>query len=386
MSNIKTVAVLGSTGSVGVQALDVAEQKRLCVDLIAARSNIRLLEMQIRRFHPRVCCVIEPALAKALQTAVADTSTRVVGGTEDLLRAIEDSPAEVVVNAILGEAGLLPSLHALKGGRRLALANKESLVIAGEVVNAVCRQNKSEILPVDSEHSAIFQCLQSGKSREVKRILLTASGGPFYGYTEEALRHVTKEDTLKHPTWNMGAKITVDSATMMNKGFEIMEAVHLFGISPEEVEVIVHRESIIHSAVEYIDNTVIAQLSVPDMRSCVQYAITYPDRTDAVIRPLDLFAMGTLSFARPDEKVFPLLAFARHAISVGGALPAVLNAANEEAVAAFLQEKLSFVAIAENVSRAVMHFEGSAMKEHTLEGILAFAAEARRWTHNAIFR
>ncbi len=385
MSEMKTIAVLGSTGSVGTQALDVAEKKGFTVDLISGHSNIQLLEAQIRRFRPRVCCVTDPACADRLRVAVADTATRVYAGAEGLFSAITESSAEVAVNAILGEAGLRPTLAVLRAGKRLALANKESMVIAGEIVNAVANENGAVILPVDSEHSAIFQCLHSGKPSEIRRILLTASGGPFFGYTPEMLEGVTKRETLAHPTWNMGAKITVDSATLMNKGFEIIEAVHLFGVSPSAVEVVVHRESIIHSAVEYIDNTVVAQMSVPDMRSTVQYAVSYPERTEGVIPPLDLFSVGTLSFRRPDEVTFPLLSLARHAVTAGGAVPAVLNAVNEEAVAAFLQDRISFVGISRAVTDAVTHFEDCAKGEHTLDGILAVAAEARAYAHSKLF-
>ena len=257
------------------------------------------------------------------------------------------------------------------------MANKESLVVAGEIVTAEARARGVDILPVDSEHSAIFQCLKSGQSKEVKKILLTASGGPFFGYTSEQLDKIGVKDALAHPTWKMGAKITIDSATLMNKGFEVIEAVHLFGVPSDKIQVVVHSESIIHSMVEYIDNSVIAQMSVPDMRLCAQYAITYPDRTEAAIDELDLFKVGRLTFTEPDTKTFPLLASAIDCIGKGGALPAVLNAANEVAVAAFLRGEISFRAISDSVCETVSRLD-SAKDIHGLEGILAADKEARR--------
>jgi 1-deoxy-D-xylulose-5-phosphate reductoisomerase len=257
------------------------------------------------------------------------------------------------------------------------LANKESLVVAGDIVMEAARAAGQIILPVDSEHSAIFQCLHAGRREDLKKILLTASGGPFFGRTREELSRITVEETLAHPTWKMGAKITVDSATLMNKGFEVMEAVHLFGVKPSQVQVVVHRESIIHSAVEYIDNAVIAQMGVPDMRACVAYAVTYPERTQGVVSPLDLFAVGKLTFAKPDTDAFPLLATAYECLEKGGAVPCVLNAANEIAVAAFLEDRLSFAGIAETVQKTV-DLLSDAAKETTLDGIFAYDLEARR--------
>ncbi|MBO5511862.1 MAG: 1-deoxy-D-xylulose-5-phosphate reductoisomerase, partial [Clostridia bacterium] len=281
-------------------------------------------------------------------------------------------------NSILGEAGLLPTLETLKAGHKLALANKESLVVGGELVMSLAREKGTTILPVDSEHCAIFQCLRAGHHVEIGRILLTASGGPFYGYTKEQLQTVTKEMTLAHPTWKMGAKITVDSATLMNKGFEVIEAVHLFGVAPEKVEVIVHRESMIHSMVEYIDHSIIAQMSVPDMRHCVQYALTHPRRLPAegTLKQADLFALGKLTFGRPDTEVFPLLALARDCIAKGGALPCVLNAANEIVVAAFLDDSIRFCQIPELVTRVVEDLSYTAAW-HTYDRLMEADALAR---------
>jgi 1-deoxy-D-xylulose-5-phosphate reductoisomerase len=271
----------------------------------------------------------------------------------------------------------------IESGKRLALANKESLVVAGEIVMARAKEKGVEILPVDSEHCAIFQCLQAGQKNEVRRIWLTASGGPFFGYDRARLATVTREQTLAHPTWQMGAKITVDSATLMNKGFELIEAAHLFGLAPEQITVVVQRQSIIHSMVEYIDNTVIAQMSLPDMRDCVQYALTYPARTDAPTSPIDFFAVGRLTFDRPDGAAFPLLPLASRAFSLGGAVPAVLNAANEEAVAAFLHHPLALTDVFDVVCDITEKIAPEAKDVHALEDILAIAGRARALAREA---
>ncbi len=373
----RSIAVLGSTGSVGRQALEVCEKHSLRVDLLTANASVDLLEEQIRRHRPRLCAVAKESAARDLAVRVADTDTRVLAGEEGILDAIRESDAETYVNAILGEAGLMPTLTVIETGRRLALSNKESLVVAGEIVMARAHACGCELIPVDSEHSAIFQCLSAGDKKEVKRLLLTASGGPFFGYTRAQLAGVTAADTLRHPTWSMGAKITVDSATLMNKGFEVIEAVHLFGVAPERVKVLVHRESIIHSAVEYIDNTVIAELSRPDMRACIQHAITYPARMEGCMGELDLFEVGTLSFHAPDGEAFPLLPLALDAIERGGAMPAVVNAANEIAVAAFLCGETTFLGISDTVSATYDRLTRLSA-EHSLEGIIAADREARR--------
>ena len=353
----KTVAILGATGSVGEQALSVAEARGYRVDFMSAGKNAGRAEQLARRFCPTRIAMADEAAAKDLCTRLADTDIQVFSGAEGILEGIENSSFDTAVNAILGQSGLAPSLAVLDKGKRLALANKESLVIGGSLVTERAKKTGAEILPVDSEHSAIFQCMKAGKKSEVKRILLTASGGPFFGYSKEALRGVTREHALAHPTWKMGAKITVDSATLMNKGFEVIEAVHLFGVPADAVKVVVHRESIIHSAVEYIDNTVIAEMSVPDMRACVQYAVDYPDREEAVCAPLDLFSVGSLSFMPPDEEAFPLLALAKTAVSMGGGMGAVLNAADEVAVAAFLEGRLPFYRISEVVAETFFALE-----------------------------
>ncbi len=364
----KTVAVLGATGSVGEQALSVAEARGYRVDYMSAGKNAGRAEQLARRFCPSRIAMADETAARDLAVRLADTKIRVLSGAEGILEGIAESEFDTAVNAILGQSGLAPSLAVLDRGKRLALANKESLVIGGSLVTERARERGAELLPVDSEHCAIFQCLKAGRREEVKRLLLTASGGPFFGYSREMLREVTLAKTLAHPTWKMGAKITVDSATLMNKGFELIEAVHLFGVSPEAVQVVVHRESIIHSAVEYIDNTVIAEMSVPDMRACVQYAVDYPDREIAVCEPLDLFKVGSLSFFAPDEETFSLLPLARKAVSMGGGMGAVLNAADEVAVAAFLAGKLPFFRIAEVVEKTFLSLE-SAVSAKTLSAL-----------------
>ena len=371
--------ILGSTGSVGEQALDVAKQTGARISAISANRNVKRVEEQAREMNVKACAMADESAAKDLRSRLADTAIRVYGGTDGICEMIAQNYGddEIVVNSIIGEAGLRPTLATLQAGKRLALANKESLVCAGEIVMKTAREKGITILPVDSEHSAIFQCLRAGSEKEIRKILLTASGGPFYGYTKEQLDGITVERALAHPTWKMGAKITIDSATLMNKGFEVIEAVHLFGVTPDQIEVLVHRESIMHSAVEYTDGSVIAQMSVPDMRLCVQYALTHPSRTDAVIPELDLCRIGALTFQKPDTETFPLLRVAKDAIRVGGAVPAVVNAANEVAVAAFLSRRIGFTKIFEIVESVVSALERDARAENSLDGIFAFDAMAR---------
>lgn len=385
MTNLpSSLSVLGSTGSVGTQSLDVAKTHAIPVDLLTGGSNAVLMENQARQFLPKAVVMADESAAAALKVALADTPVRVYGGGDAICALVKETGSEVVVNAILGEAGLLPTLAALASAKRLALSNKESLVIAGEIIGQRLQETGCELLPVDSEHSAIYQCLKGNRKADVRRLYLTASGGPFFGYTKEQLRTVTLSDTLAHPTWKMGKKITVDSATMMNKGFEIIEAVHLFGIKAEQIEVLVHRESIIHSAVEYVDTSVIAQLAVPDMRTCVAYALTAPERVMGEGSFLDLAKVGKLTFAHPDEEAFPLLHLAKHAISLGGGIPACLNSANEVAVDAFLKEKISFCQISDIVTKAVSFVEKEAAKAVSLEDILSCAKKARDYAQTIL--
>lgn len=372
---IPPVVVLGSTGSVGRQALDVCHSFGVRVDALTGGKNTAELEKQIRRFNPRVCAMADADAARDLAVRVQDMRTKIYAGDAGILRVIDETDAKTAVNSILGLAGLAPTLAAAGRGMRIATANKESIVAAGNLVDAAVKAGGAELIPVDSEHSAIFQCLHCGTHGEVKRLLLTASGGPFFGYTKEQLEAVTLADALKHPTWKMGAKITVDSASLMNKGLEVIEAVRLFGVKPEQVTVVVHRESIIHSAVEYIDNAVIAELSHPDMRECVQYALTYPARLPAVIEPLDLFSVGTLTFQRPDPETFPLLGLAYRAIETGGLMPAVLSSANEAAVSLFLDGKIRFCEIAETVAAAMDGFANKS--DFTVEDVFCADRDAR---------
>ena len=375
----KNIAVLGSTGSVGEQALDVADKFSMNVSAISANKNYKRVEEQARKFRVTAVAMADESAAKELKVRLGDMNIKIYSGESGICEMITDEKRDTVLNSIIGEAGLLPTLAVIDSGARLALANKESLVVAGEIVMAAAKEKGVEILPVDSEHCAIYQCLKSGKHSEVKRILLTASGGPFFGKTVPELKDIRVEQALAHPTWKMGAKITIDSATLMNKGFEVIEAVHLFGIPANRIKVVVHRESIIHSMVEYIDNSIIAQMSVPDMRHCAQYAMTYPERQSAVIDELDLFKLSKLTFAEPDTDTFSLLAYAVDCIGKGGALPAVLNAANEVAVAEFLKGRIGFYSITESVCCVVDRMQ-EAKNVHSLEGIIAADREARQMT------
>ena len=372
----KTIAVLGASGSVGTQALDVARARGYTVDLISANTNEKEAERAAREFRPRYLAMANADAAKGMKVRLADTDVKIFSGEAGICEAIGECSAETVVNSILGEAGLMPTLATIDAGRRLALANKESLVIAGDIVMARAAERGTEILPVDSEHCAIYQSLMCGKRFEIKRLILTASGGPFFGKSKEELRAVTLSDTLAHPTWKMGKKITVDSATLMNKGFEIVEAAHLFGVTSDKIKVVVHRESILHSAVEYIDNSIIGEFSVPDMRMCVQYAVDYPDRLSGVASELDLAALGKMTFAEVDDEAFPLLSLAKRAIAMGGGMCAVMNAADEVAVEAFLQGKIGFTDISDAVISTFGKME-SAKHVTSLEDIIASDREAR---------
>ncbi len=381
----KNIAILGATGSVGLQALDVAEKRGFNVDFISADKSVEKTENIARRFKPKYVAMADNSAAKDLKVRLSDTETKVLSGEDGIVFGIYESSAESIVNSIIGKAGLVPTLAIIDAEKRLALANKESLVIAGEIVMKRAAMKNVEIIPVDSEHSAIFQSLKSGKKSEIKKIILTASGGPFFGKSREDLKNVTLDDALAHPTWKMGKKITVDSATLMNKGFEVIEAAHLFGVGSDKIEVTVHKESILHSAVEYIDNSIIGEFSVPDMRMCIQYAIDYPDRSSAVAEELDLFSIGTLSFKRPDTKAFPLLDLAKRAFAQGGAVPAALNAADEVAVAAFLDGKISFLEISETVEAAIDKLGGSLVgKDFSIDELISADRETREAAHSLI--
>ena len=377
MKDVK-LDLLGSTGSIGEQALDVIDAYGMRVRSICAGKNEKRVEEQVRKYKPAFCAMADARAARSLAVRLADTDTKVYAGADGICEMIGESDATVSLNAIVGQAGLAPTLAVIDAGKRLALANKESLVVAGETVMKRAADNGVEIVPVDSEHCAIHQCLRAGKREEVKRLILTASGGPFFGKRREELENVSAAEALAHPTWSMGAKITVDSATLMNKGFELIEASHLFGVEMDRISAVVHRESIIHSMVEYIDNSVIAQMSVPNMRSCIQYGIGAGARPSAVIEPLDLVKMGTLSFYEPDMEAFPLLGCAIFCGKMGGAMPAILNAANEVAVDAFLKDEIPFGGIDRVVLSTVEKFRKLAAVS-SLEEILEADREARRY-------
>lgn len=350
----RCLSILGSTGSIGTQTLDVVRRLHVKVCALAANRNIRLLEEQIREFRPALAAVFNESAARELKTAVADLPVRVVSGMEGLCEAASLSEADLVCNSVVGLVGLRPTLAAVRAKKDVALANKETLVAGGSVVMKASAEEGVKILPVDSEHSAVFQCLQGcPEKKALKQIILTASGGPFFGWTYDRLRGVTPEQALHHPNWKMGPKVTVDSATMMNKGLEVMEASWFFGVPASEIDVLVQRESVIHSMIEYEDNSVIAQLGVPDMRIPIQYAITWPQRFPSPVPPLDLAKYGSLTFARPDEDTFRCLGACRYAMQKGGLAPAAANGANEAAVSLFLDRRISFTDIGELVSRAV---------------------------------
>lgn len=376
----KSITLLGSTGSIGVQALDVAAFHGMNIEALCFGSNIKLGEAQVRKFSPRFCAVFDEKAALDLKTRIADTETEVFCGTDGICEMTEAAGSDICLNAISGFAGLLPTMSAVKSCRRIALANKETLVAAGDIVMGAAKEHGCEIVPVDSEHSAIFQCLQAGKRDEVKRLILTCSGGAFFGYTKEKLAAVTKEQALGHPTWNMGAKITIDCATLMNKGLELIEAMHLFSVPPTKIDIVIHRESIIHSMVEYIDNTVMAQLGSHDMRLPIQYALTYPERAEAAGERLDLVGLGRLSFFSPDYETFPLLGLARRMAETGGNMPCVMNAANEEAVGLFLSGRIRFSEIPELVMRVCE--ETARIEKPSLSDIIEENMRARALTAN----
>jgi 1-deoxy-D-xylulose-5-phosphate reductoisomerase len=378
----KRITVLGSTGSIGTQALDVADFSGYDVHALAFGSNIRLGEEQIRKFKPKFVAVSDQKAAKLLRIAVADTETTIVDGDDCVCRMIPELQSDVCINAISGFNGLRPTLQAIRQFDRIGLANKETIVAAGEIVKKSAAENRCEIIPADSEHSAIFQCLEGNRKKEIRRILLTCSGGPFFGATADRLKNVTVADALGHPTWKMGAKITIDSATLMNKGLELIEAMHLFDVAPEKIEVVIHRESIIHSMVEYSDKAVLAQLGVSDMRIPIQYAVTYPERIESPSEPLDFFKIGKLTFFEPDRAAFPLLALAEKTAQKGGILPCVMNAANEEAVAWFLKEKIKFTEISELVCEVVDNYRNK--NDFTLSDIEEANTLARELVRNKI--
>ncbi|HIT85898.1 MAG TPA: 1-deoxy-D-xylulose-5-phosphate reductoisomerase [Candidatus Ornithomonoglobus intestinigallinarum] len=375
------IAILGSTGSIGTQTLAVArEYKGIGVKAITAHSNIKLMEEQIREFKPELAAVTDEEKAKELKIRVADTGTKVTGGSEGLLEAASHHSAETVVTAVVGISGLEPTIEAIKAKKNIALANKETLVTGGHIVTALAKRYKTTILPVDSEHSAIFQSLMGNHRKELKRILLTASGGPFFGKKKSELTNITPEDALKHPNWHMGAKVTIDSSTLVNKGLEIIEAKWLFDVDIDKIKVLVHRQSIIHSMVEFVDNGIIAQLGAPDMRLPIQFALTYPNRLPMKGNELDFSALSGLTFDEPDTETFYALELAKKAGRDGGTLPTVFNGADEAAVDLFLKGRLPYLGITEAIQRA-METVGST-EEPTLEEILEADKAAKETVYN----
>ncbi len=372
----ENLSILGSTGSIGKQSLDVCRKCGYGVKALTAFSSVDEIEKQAREFKPEKVALVDEKAAADLKIKLADTDIKVLGGMDGVCECAEIQSADTVLNSVVGMAGLKPTLTAIYAGKKIALANKETLVAGGQLVMSEAKKHGVEILPVDSEHSAIFQCLQ-GKptNKALKKIILTASGGPFFGKTAEELRDVTVEKALKHPNWSMGAKITIDSATMMNKGLELIEAVWLFSVKPDDIDIVVHRESIVHSAVEYDDNSVIAQLGLPDMRIPIQYALTYPERFESPVGELSLSQIGKLTFFEPDYETFRCINLCRKAINMGGLYPAAVNSANEQANLMFRQGKIGFLDIADRVEAVLEktpHYDN-----YTFEDILEIDKFAR---------
>lgn len=378
----KTISVLGSTGSIGTQALEVAEKHNFKISALAAHSSTGLLEQQVRKFRPETVCIYNENKYSELKEKLSDMPVKILCGMEGLCEIAEMEQTDIVLNSVVGMVGLLPTLTAINAGKDVALANKETLVAGGSLVMSLAAEKDVNIYPVDSEHSAIFQCLQGNKRSQLNKIILTASGGPFFGKSYEQLRSVTKADALKHPNWSMGNKITIDSATLMNKGLEFIEAKWLFDLEPEQIEIVVHRQSVVHSAVEYKDFSVIAQLGVPDMKIPIQYALLYPDRVECPTKQLSLTDYGTLTFDKPDYETFRCLSAAIEAVTKGGAYPCLVNSANEEAVRAFLADEISFIEIGEIVSSVNERFEYTEIESY--EDVMKADRAAREYVQNIV--
>lgn len=380
---INNISILGSTGSIGTQALDVVDKLGLNVSALTAASNIDLLEKQIRKYKPDLAVVFNEDKAKILKDNIKDTNTKVLAGMEGLIEAATISSTDLVLNSVVGMVGLMPTLAAADAKKDIALANKETLVAGGKLVTDAVQKNGVKLLPVDSEHSAIFQCLQGmPEKKALKRLILTASGGPFFGKTLDDLKNVSVEQALNHPNWSMGAKITIDSATMMNKGLEIIEARWLFDMPADKIDVVVHRESIVHSLIEYADNSVIAQLGMPDMRIPIQYAITYPKRYESPVNELSLSQIGKLTFFEPDYQTFECLRACKKALDMGGVATAVANGANEEANRLFREGEISFLEIGNLVMGAVDNIEN--FEPNTVDDVLRADSLARQFVLDKI--
>lgn len=381
----KSIVVLGSTGSIGVKALRIAKNLNIAVKGLAVSGNIQLLEAQAREFSPDVVAVFDETAARTLRENLKDTNVKVLSGLEGLCEVAALEGAEMVLNAVSGMIGLRPTLCAIEAGKDIALANKETLVVGGALVMKRAREKNVRLLPVDSEHSAIFQCLEGCREKKLlKKLILTASGGPFFDKDMTFLKGVTKEQALAHPNWSMGPKITIDSATIMNKGLEVIEAAWLFDVAPEDIDVVVHRESIIHSLVEFVDNSVLAQLGLPDMGIPIQYALTYPERAPSIVEPLSLTQLGKLTFYEPRDDVFRGISLCKEALNVGGTMPAILNGANEEAVRLFLEEKISFLEITEVVQMAMRSCKS--VEISSLEDILRADEAARNFVRENVVK
>ncbi len=378
----KRISILGSTGSIGTQSLEVAKAHHMQVYALAASRNIKLLEQQTREFQPKKVCIFEPNQYAELKQRLSDLPVQVLCGMEGLCDIASDTNADILINSVVGMVGLLPTLTAISAGLDIALANKETLVAGGSLVMDQAAKKGVHIYPVDSEHSAIFQCLQGNKQEQLNKIILTASGGPFFGKTRAELESVTVADALNHPNWSMGNKITIDSATLMNKGLEFIEAKWLFDLTPDQIEIVVHRQSVVHSAVEYQDCSVIAQLGIPDMKIPIQYALLYPDRMPCPTKQLSLTDYGTLTFEKPDMETFTCLKTAIAAITVGGTAPCIVNGANEVAVAAFLAGKIPFLEIGALAQQAMQSIP--VVKIETYEDVMRADTKAREFVRGAI--
>ena len=380
---VNTLSILGSTGSIGTQALDVARKLNLNICALTAYSNIDILEQQVREFKPSLAVVFSQEKAEEFKTKIADTNTKVLCGMDGLVEASVISSADMVLNSLVGMVGLTPTLSALNSGKDVALANKETLVAGGSLVMDAVKKNNVNMYPVDSEHSAIFQCLQGmNDKKELKKLILTASGGPFFGKSANDLKDVTVKEALNHPNWSMGAKITIDSATMMNKGLEIIEASWLFDMPEDKIDVVVHRESIIHSMIQFVDNSVIAQLGLPDMRIPIQYAITYPNRFESPVNELDLAEIASLSFSKPDYNTFKCLTSCKEAIRMGGTAPAIANGANEVANKLFRDGKIKFLEIGDLVNDALHNVKKNEIEK--VEDVLNADKSARQYVYDAV--
>ena len=375
---VKNVSILGSTGSIGRQSLDIISRLPVKVVALTAGTGVERMAEQCRAFLPELAVMATKEAAEELRSLICDLPIRIAWGEEGLIEAASIPSADCVITAVVGMVGLKPTLAAIRAGKRIGLANKETLVCAGELVMAEAKKHRVEIIPVDSEHSAIFQCLMGNADRaEVKKIILTCSGGPFFGKTREELMSVTKADALRHPNWKMGPKITIDCSTLMNKGLEVIEAMRLYDLPLEQVDVVIHRQSIVHSMVEFVDGAVMAQMGAPDMRLPIQLALTYPERTECPVDPLDLTTCGALTFCKPDLEAFPCLALAYRCAKIGGTACAVMNGANEAAVALYLADKIGFYDIYDLVSGAVDTIEN--IQNPTLEQILEADRQARAY-------